>query len=264
MAHTATQHFPLFFILAAGFLWLRRPDDRWLHLLAIAGLWIPLVEYMTLGLVEVSHFTPTRYDEWFLTADTWLGSPAFVVGRLVQSTPWLKSLVGWDYILYIFATFGAVAANFALVSIRRGYAAFAAMVMSAVLAVPFYSLWPAAGPRYAFASWPFRVPALSTLHILRLAAPPNCLPSNHMALALLVAAFIWRWRAGRVIGVIHIALTATATLGLGEHYAIDLLAAVPYAIAIYWLATMTTGAPRSAPVPALADSPRPPFLSEYS
>jgi hypothetical protein len=249
MADTATQHFPLFFILAAGMLWLRRPEDRWLHLIAITGLWIPIVEYMTLALVQVSHFTPVRYDEWFLEADGALGYPSFAIGRLVASHPLLAWLVRWDYMLYIFGTFGAVALNFALVSIRKGYTAFAAMASSAVLAVPFYSLWPAAGPRYAFSTWPITVPHLNHLEVLHLAAPPNCLPSNHLSLALLVAAFIWRWPAGRVIGLLHIALTILATLGLGEHYAIDLIAAVPYAIAIWWMVHRFSAAIASAHLP---------------
>jgi PAP2 superfamily protein len=254
MVNAALQHFPVFFILAAGFLWLRRPDDRWLHVLAISGVWIPLVEYLTLGLAEVSHFTPARYDEWFLLADRALGSPAFWVGRAVQSIPWLRVVATCDYALYVFAAFSAVAANFTLIGIRRGYAAFLAMLFSNVLAVPFYSIWPASGPRYAFASWPWSVPEISHLIVLHLAAPPNCLPSNHLSLALLVAAFIWRWRAGRILGIVHVCLTVVATLGLGEHYAIDLFAAAPYAFGIFWLAEKVTGPIRSAPGPVLAPS----------
>jgi hypothetical protein len=235
MSGTATQYLPLLFILATGFLWLRRPNDRWLHLLAINGMWIPIVQCMWLGLVRVSHFTPPRYDEWFLATDSWFGYPSFAVGRLVEAHAWFKELVTWDYILYVGAIFTAVAVNFALVGIRRGYQTFAAMFMSAVLAIPIYSLVPACGPRYMFSGFPYNPPHFATLQVLYSAANPNCLPSNHMSLALLAAAFVWRWKAGRIIGILHVALTTLATLGLGEHYAIDLIAAVPYAAAIYWL-----------------------------
>jgi hypothetical protein len=62
------------------------------------------------------------------------------------------------------------------------------------------------------------------------------MPSLHLVVALLVAASVWPlgWSL-RIAGVAFIALTVLATLGFGEHYAIDLLLAIPFAAAV-WLA----------------------------
>ena len=40
--------------------------------------------------------------------------------------------------------------------------------------------------------------------------------------------FLWHWRLGKVIGIVFLVLTVVATLGSGEHYAFDLICAVPY------------------------------------
>jgi len=236
MTGTATQYLPLLFILIVGGLWLRKPQDKWLHLLVVAGSWIPVVGGLMLGLERLTNVTGLRYDEWFLVVDGWFGYPSFAAGRLLQAHHSLELIVLTDYISFVLVVLFAVAANFALVSIRGGYRVFWAVALSCFLAAPIYATLPASGPRYAFAGFPYRIPQLTELHALLIpGAPPNCMPSVHMTLALLVAAFVWRWRAGKALGALHVALTALATLGLGEHYLIDLIAAVPYAIAIYWL-----------------------------
>ena len=56
----------------------------------------------------------------------------------------------------------------------------------------------------------------------------------HMVIALMVLYFARRWTTGLVLGLLFVAFTITATLGFGEHYVIDLLAAIPYtALMIY-------------------------------
>jgi membrane-associated phospholipid phosphatase len=83
----------------------------------------------------------------------------------------------------------------------------------------FYWLFPAIGPGWY--DW---------LHPAAVApAPRNCMPSMHMAWALLVAVNARHWGL-KITFSIYAAMMAFATLGLGEHYFIDLLAAVPYAI----------------------------------
>jgi hypothetical protein len=232
----AAHYAPVFVIALAGLLWLRRPDDKWLHLLVLAGLWIPLVAAMTGGLMGIGHLTSVRYDDWFLAIDARFGYPSFAAGRLLASTPWLKWVASWNYVLFIPIGFAAVTANLAAGRIRSGYEAFIAMLLSAVLAVPFYMFLPASGPAYVFSGWPLVLPP-NGLHIIFSSAPPNCFPSNHMSIAILATLAVWRWRVGRILGCTHIPLTIIGTLGLGEHYTIDLIAAVPYAVCIFWVAS---------------------------
>lgn len=55
----------------------------------------------------------------------------------------------------------------------------------------------------------------------------------HLACALLIfwcCAALPRWV--RAASAVYLALTVLATLGFGEHYAVDLVVAVPYALAL--------------------------------
>jgi hypothetical protein len=72
-------------------------------------------------------------------------------------------------------------------------------------------------------------PAVGPAHLGDRLAPRNCMPSMHLAWALVLAAYLprrWRWA-----GALFSLLTAAATLGTGEHYWIDLAAALAYAFA---------------------------------
>jgi len=131
-----------------------------------------------------------------------------------------------------------VAAPIVISDIRIGYRSFVAFLISPVLAAIAYAFVPASGPVYAFVGYPFQKLDLSNLHILMLNARPNCMPSVHMSIALMTMLFLWRWKSGRVIGIANALMTVFATLGLGEHYVIDLIASVPYTIAIVWIVNM--------------------------
>lgn len=57
-------------------------------------------------------------------------------------------------------------------------------------------------------------------------AAPNCIPSMHVGMALLGLVYIrrsLRWAA-----LIFVLLTAVSTISTGEHYMVDVVAAVPY------------------------------------
>lgn len=92
---------------------------------------------------------------------------------------------------------------------RRLLRAYLAMSLIAPL---IYAAIPAVGPAYG------GVPG----------APPNCLPSCHMATALIGTIYLperWRWT-----GAVYAILTACATISTGQHYVIDLIAAIPFSI----------------------------------
>lgn len=71
--------------------------------------------------------------------------------------------------------------------------------------------------------------------MLQINAAPNGVPSVHMSTALLVVWFSRKSRAGLAIASVYLLLIVVATLASGQHYAVDLLAAVPYASGIVWL-----------------------------
>ena len=99
-----------------------------------------------------------------------------------------------------------------------------AVLLGGCLCFAFYALFPAVGPGHF--DWTRQVP---------MSAPDNCMPSMHLTWALLIAlnARSLRLRIGLWV---YVVLVAAATLALREHYLVDLIAAVPYTIAVQWMA----------------------------
>ncbi len=107
-------------------------------------------------------------------------------------------------------------------------------VVTGIAGFILYQICPATGPIHVFAAkFPDAPPSAATVQTMVLDNfPRNALPSLHSAWALLIwwsARYCrnWiRWSASAFL-----ALTLLATLGLGEHYLIDLVVAAPFAVA---------------------------------
>jgi hypothetical protein len=92
-----------------------------------------------------------------------------------------------------------------------------AVLLGGVFCWFFYAAFPAAGPSYLFTG-------------VADYSPRNCMPSMHFSWALMLAVYSRTWL--RRFLWMYAAVIALATLALGEHYIIDLIAAVPYTWAI--------------------------------
>ena len=112
-----------------------------------------------------------------------------------------------------------------------------------------YFLYPAIGPKYLLGDlFPARMPDVAQMAMAMAPAPRayrNAMPSLHMAWAMAL------WFGARELsplarsGFALVALgTALATLGLGEHYLIDLVVALPFALAAH--AACVPGRPPAA------------------
>ncbi len=116
----------------------------------------------------------------------------------------------------------------------------AAIAACGLVILPFYVLCPAAGPAYLFgARYPNALPLVSApqAHPLSRVCELNTTPSGHLAWALLLFWFARRYcgrRTAAIFAMIAVLILA-ATLGLGEHYVIDLVVAIPYTAAVWWL-----------------------------
>ncbi len=102
------------------------------------------------------------------------------------------------------------------------------------------------GPALAFACYHL-VPAVGPIHLGDARAPINCFPSMHVTWVLLFA----RSARGTLLRFAlwtFAALTMLATVGLGEHYFVDLIAAVPFCYAVEALANMSFAFRRHAEV----------------
>lgn len=109
-----------------------------------------------------------------------------------------------------------------------------------------YNLLPAAGPVYIFgAQFPDHLPAWVPLAIqapLREDAPRNAIPSMHLACTLLIfwnSRRLSRW--AYLASALYLGLTILATLGFGEHYVVDLVAGIPYALLLGAASAPQTG-----------------------
>jgi hypothetical protein len=116
----------------------------------------------------------------------------------------------FDFI-YLFLSCAAVIVMVDLNRIERIRICFI-LFLAGLCAVPFYILFPAVGPT----------------HIGEPFAMRNCIPSMHVAWAILL------WRAAlpgwkRKAMALFVPLTAISTLTTGEHYLIDIIVAIPYA-----------------------------------
>jgi hypothetical protein len=118
-----------------------------------------------------------------------------------------------------------------------------------------YWVFPATGPLYvaglSFPSSPHPFATLSQMrpHPIALPAPAprNAMPSLHMAWALLLwfncRPFSRFWRG---LALTYVVLTVVDTLGTGEHYLVDLVVALPFAVTVQALWTSVQASKRYA------------------
>lgn len=110
-------------------------------------------------------------------------------------------------------------------------------LLAAVLAWCLFNVIPAAGPAYAFPNdWWRAHAALNPSLLLAIPgdAPRNCLPSLHAAWAYLIWEFSHQFLSRRFSFMIFVwlVLTLIGTITTGEHYFIDVLLGVDFALAI--------------------------------
>ena len=143
---------------------------------------------------------------------------------------------------------------------KNALPAFIAFLITGPIGILFYNLFPALGPAYIYADrfpWhPLAYDQLRRLFVEPVALPGlrNAMPSLHAAWAYLV---FWYARGlsvlERVVAAVVLVFTVFATMGTGEHYFIDLVVAVPYALFILALTNLLLGGRRGAlVVPFLA------------
>jgi PAP2 superfamily len=182
---------------------------------------------------------PKTFDLYLYAFDGSFGfQPSFALGRLFhtyapirvlgyltyQTLPLAMALV---YLGYIDPR--ATRPNWNLLRLFFG---------TGVLGWLFYNFVPATGPVYAFpGAFPYGTP-LQLQHVLERISvnpdfPRNAIPSLHMTWVLL----LWwscrpfpRW--ARIAALLYLLVTFVATMGIGEHYFVDLVTAVPFALTV--------------------------------
>lgn len=179
---------------------------------------------------------PRVYDLFLYRFDNAFGFQASsAVAHWVEAVPALRLICILVYRSLPLAQMAVVVAH-----IKRKDSPARSLVMFAtagIVGCALYHLLPAVGPIHAFglqASPIARDSAALTTIAFRNPAPRNCVPSLHFAWAILILCNISpRNRTAFAAGCVFLGLTALATLGLGEHYLVDLIVAVPFAACIH-------------------------------
>lgn len=230
---------------------LRKNDEERTMLLTtlLAGFILPLyVVSINFYLLLTTAIHPRTYDLLLYAFDDTLGVQlSYVLGRILKSLDIFEPIV-----LFFYQGLPLVISIMFAVQLRKKARPqvniLSVFFLTGVIGYVLYNFYPAAGPIYwPDHGFPKSIPPISTLSvapIILTGAVRNAMPSLHTAWALL----LWwnsrgytpwvRGAAGLYLGVILF-----STLALGEHYLIDLIVAVPFAVAIQ--AICTTSVPLS-------------------
>jgi PAP2 superfamily len=204
-------------------------------------------EYMASTLLDITErLHPKTFDLFLYSFDCSLRVQfSFLMGQLFWKWLWLRFVC---LVIYI-----ALPLPLALVyaaQLRRkresALAVMLAFLVTGPVGVLFYNMLPACGPAHVFgAAYPFH--PVATADAMRMIVVPvllkgarNAIPSLHLTWVLLVwwnSRGLARWV--RAIAMIFLVLTAMATLGIGEHYFIDLVVAFPFSLMVQALCSYT-------------------------
>ena len=218
-----------------------RGEQRGFYLRAfLPAVLFVVSEYSASTLLQVGvSLHPKTLDLYLYLFDASLGSElSFAAGRLLRQVPWLQVITLIVY-MGLAVPIALVAAGLVRARNNRAIPAILAFLLTGPAGILFYNILPACGPRYVFgAGFPFMpLSALQLAHLvvapIPVAGPRNAIPSLHMAWVLLawwnskgLAAWI------RAVVLFFLVFTVLGTLGIGEHYFIDLIVAFPFAVAV--------------------------------
>ena len=205
----------------------------------IAPVGIVLIGY-PLQISALMH--PRTFDTFLYSFDLSLGwNPSFLLGQAFARFGPLRAVSS-----FVYDTLPLVVSFFyaALKLQKKQFRVNVILLFTGglLLGSLLYNVCPATGPLYAFGpAFPMHPPAMGEFVVQPLsvpAAPRNGMPSLHVALALMVFwnAYVWG-RKGRILAGFYLLFTVLATLGTGEHYLIDLVVGVPFAVAMQALFT---------------------------
>lgn len=203
-----------------------------------------------LNLTEKAH--PSVLDLYLYSFDTSLRIQfSFVLGQLFAQHHAFALVSTWVYMTLPIAI--ALVYVGCLVQ-RRGNAlpAFLALFLTGPIGIVLYNLFPAVGPIHVFgARFPFH--PLSIDQVRRLFLEPVAIPGLRNTMPSLHAAWIYLvfWyarslsRVEKIGAGVLVFFTLCATLGIGEHYIIDLVVAVPFTVFILALVNLIVSRGRS-------------------
>jgi hypothetical protein len=237
-----------FFILGLRWLW-SGPTERRKSYAMLAAAASPSLFFLAAqrALNLGSLLYPKTFDLYLYVVDGSLGfQPSFLMGRAIAESALLKIPAALAYVSLPFVMALIYALRLPKDTERPSWDIITLFALAGIGGWVLYNLVPATGPGYVFGTdFPWRSLPYATLPKLALDRIPvaveisrNAMPSLHIAWAVLL---FWNTRglsrAVRIFMAVYVALTAVAAIGIGEHYFVDLVAGVPFALfvqAVVW------------------------------
>jgi uncharacterized membrane protein YciS (DUF1049 family) len=227
-------------ILGIRAIWAEGTERKLLSTALSAGLLLFAIGWLTIPMMFLGmYLRPKVLDLFLYSFDCSLRiQPSFLMGVLFWKWPWIERVSLFCYLGIAIPVMTVFAAQLVRKT-EHGLPVLLAFVACGVFVFPIYNVFPALGPRYVFQTdFPFH--PLSIAEAMRLRAEPialwgfrNAMPSMHLGWVLLAwwysRGFSW-WTRGTAF--VFLLFTVTATLGLGEHYLIDLIVAFPFTLLV--------------------------------
>jgi hypothetical protein len=230
-------------ILGLRAIWSERENrENAMALLAPALILIVFIFGCSRVLSLTSGVSPQTDDAWLYAFDGSLGfQPSFAVGRVMYDSIFLTRTSMLTYLALPF--FMAVVCAWQIPSgVRRiPWYMLAVLLFAGVGGWLLYNVVPGTGPIYAFAAnFPWTELAYKDLPRFALdkmtiptTIPRNAMPSLHVGWAMLLC---WNSRkfpvALRAVMLVFLIFTVFATLGSGQHYLVDLVGSLPFALTV--------------------------------
>lgn len=176
---------------------------------------------------------PLVYDPSALKFDLSLGADfSSYMAVLIGANPILHKLASASYMIVPYG-FSVLFGLYVSAPERAPANILRVIITSMFFAFTFYHITPAAGPVYAFSYlFPLDMPSAEGLQVgagYILPAARNAIPSMHIGWAFIMWLISLNYRLIiRLAFGLLLILNVMATLGLGEHYLVDLIVAIPF------------------------------------
>ena len=232
-------------LLLAGWRAFRSEGAARLRALDVAAIKFALPGSLPLTLFALwltTQVLPQTYDYYMYAFDGLLPLPfADSAGRIFAAYPGISTAFSAAYYSFMLV---ACLAMVLWGNDRLGGWLISRWIIAALFGCALYFVMPGLGPAVAFdAIYPGGLPDPAAVPLAlfpsSVAEPRNAMPSLHTTWAFLIAIIAWRLgRAPRVVGALNLAATVISTLGLREHYVVDLVVAVPFTVAVHALLSL--------------------------
>ncbi len=227
-------------VLGTRTIWARQQERVLLLYAFLPAILFVASEYMASTLLyytEALH--PKTFDLYLYSFDSSLHLQlSFLIGQIFARHLWFRfaSLV---FYIALPLPLSLVYACQLRARNKNAFPVMLAFLVTGPIGVLFYNMVPATGPIYVFGQgFPWHpLPTEQAMHLVLQTIPlqgaRNAIPSLHMAWVLLVwwnSKGLSRWV--RAVALAFVIFTVFATLGIGEHYFVDLVVAFPFALMI--------------------------------